>query len=49
MSGAKVVAEAGSAGEIAVKADAGLSKSYLPVKDQAPRSWKSRARPPISR
>lgn len=34
MSGAKVVAEAGSAGEIAVKADAGLSKSYLPVKDQ---------------
>lgn len=34
MSGARVVAEAGSAGEKAVKANAGLSKSYLPVKDQ---------------
>lgn len=35
MAGAKVVAEAGSAGEVAVKADAGLSKNYIPVKSQS--------------
>lgn len=35
MSGANVAAEAGSAGEAAVKADAGLSEKYVPVADQA--------------
>ncbi len=34
MAGAQVVAEAGSAGEAVVKADAGLSKKYTPVDTQ---------------